>query len=368
MALSNIGAIAVNLIAKTQKFDKGIDKSRKKVGRFSKSAKSAGKSIKMLGAAALGAVGVGGLGIFLRSQLDTLDALGKTADKLGVSTEKLAVYQHAAKLSGLETNQLDNSIQRMQRNIGEAARGVGEAKRELAALGLDAKELQRIGPEKSFELIAQKINKMGTQAEKLSFVNKIFGREGAGLVNLFAQDLGKVEEKFNALGGGPSREGVAQVEKFNDAMTDLKAAIGVIGQKFVIAIAPEATEFVDKLTAWTADVKNSTIGKIFEGISKEFTAQDGMFKFKERRNPFTGKMNKTTGSLILDTLFHDSGMRNVERHFDSKHKFKPAAGQRDLQEMNTLARSIESFAKELVGLDVLSSNKPEITLEPSVVR
>ena len=45
---------------------------------------------------------VTGVGAFVKSQIDSIDTIGKTADKLGLSVEALQEYRYAAELAGIE--------------------------------------------------------------------------------------------------------------------------------------------------------------------------------------------------------------------------------------------------------------------------
>ena len=64
------------------------------------------------------------------------DAIGKTADKIGVGVEALQELRFAAKASGVEQQTLDMALQRFTRRAAEAAQGTGEAKDALAQMGI----------------------------------------------------------------------------------------------------------------------------------------------------------------------------------------------------------------------------------------
>ena len=83
-------------------------------------------------------VGGAGMGALVKQSLAVNDALAKTADRLGLTTEALAGLQHAAELTGAGTKTLDMALQRMTRRIGEAATGSGAAKDAITELGLSA--------------------------------------------------------------------------------------------------------------------------------------------------------------------------------------------------------------------------------------
>ena len=319
-----IGTLAANIVAKTKGFINPLKKSRKELGKFKKSTKDVTGQLKMLGGAALAAVGVGGLGAFVTTQLKALDSLGKTADKLGLTTEQLGALRYAAGLAGVQANTLDMALQRMSRRIAEAANGSGEAKAALEELGLSAKSLAGAGTLRSFLAIEKSINGIAGNGDKMRLAMRFFDSEGVDLVNMFAAGVGQAAREYKRLGLEVSREDVKRIEEFNDAWSKVSQVVQRLGQQFVIDVAPRAVKFAKDLGDFLKNWQNSAIGGIAEGISREFTSQDGMFKFKERRNPFTGRTSKTTGSILLDTFLHGQGMNNVVRDYNSRNMYQAA--------------------------------------------
>jgi hypothetical protein len=92
--------------------------------------------IRTLGGALLGAATVDGLAALVDRSISAADAIGKTADKIGVGVEALQELRFAAKASGVEQQTLDMALQRFTRRAAEAAQGTGEAKDALAQMGI----------------------------------------------------------------------------------------------------------------------------------------------------------------------------------------------------------------------------------------
>ena len=75
--------------------------------------------------------------------ISAADAIGKTADKIGVGVEALQELRFAAKASGVEQQTLDMALQRFSRRAAEAAQGTGEAKDALAQMGIALRDQER---------------------------------------------------------------------------------------------------------------------------------------------------------------------------------------------------------------------------------
>src|ERR671910_254346 len=78
--------------------------------------------IRTLGGALIGVTTVGGLAALVDRSISAADAIGKTADKIGVGVEALQELRFAAKASGVEQQTLDMALQRFTRRAAEAAR------------------------------------------------------------------------------------------------------------------------------------------------------------------------------------------------------------------------------------------------------
>lgn len=255
------GTLAVNILARTKEFIKGIKGARKSLGGFSKSIKAITSGVTGFGTALIGAAGVAGFGVFVSKTLESVDSLAKISDKLGIAIEDLGRWRFAAGLAGISTNTLDMALQRMVRRIGQAAQGTGEAQKVLQKFGLDAKELVQLNPSKQFELIGQHVNAITNKGEQLAAAMSLFDSEGVGLVNLFASNLGDAATEFERLGLALSRADAAKIEQFNDAASKLRQSISAAGRDFIIGITPFALEAVKGLQVLMEDLRAKPRGE-----------------------------------------------------------------------------------------------------------
>lgn len=175
------------------------------------------------------------------SQLRIIDQLAKTSDALGIATEELAAMQFAGKLAGVEIAQLTTGISFMTRNIGEAARGTGEAKDALEDLGLNVNELVGMSPDQQFEKIAEAMTQVSTTSERASITMDIFGRSGIKMINMLQggkKGLDSARRATQAYGTAVTKLDAKKITDLNDAVTEMKEAwIGVM-RRMLVNIAP----------------------------------------------------------------------------------------------------------------------------------
>ena len=115
------------------------------------------------------AVAGGAFASMIKKTVEQGDEVLKLKHRLGASTEALSEYRYIAERTGVTFNQLTTGWQRQTRRISEAAAGTGEAKKALIELGLSAKALQQLAPEKQFEVIADAMAGVELESRKVEY-------------------------------------------------------------------------------------------------------------------------------------------------------------------------------------------------------
>lgn len=216
-----------------RKMDEAAQKTQAAVAEMTERVVKYGAAVAAASAAAAAAL--------VKHNMGTIDALAKTADKIGETTEQLAGMRHAAELSGAGAATMDKALMNLSRKASEAAAGIGEARGVIKELGIDAAELARQSPAEQFRMIADALGPIENRADKVRIAFKLFEAEGVSLLN--TMDMGR--EGINAavneadrLGLALSRIDAAKVEAANDAMTRAKAATEGVANTLTVALAP----------------------------------------------------------------------------------------------------------------------------------
>ena len=84
-----------------------IDKTKKGFGSVGRALGGLTKSIFSMRTALVGVAGAAGFGLLVRSSLNSIDSLAKTASKIGTTTEALSGLRYAAALTGVSTTTMD---------------------------------------------------------------------------------------------------------------------------------------------------------------------------------------------------------------------------------------------------------------------
>jgi hypothetical protein len=198
---------------------------------------------------------VGGLAALVNNSISAADAIGKTADKIGVGVEALQELRFAAKASGVEQQTLDTALQGFTRRVAEAAQGTGEAKDALAQMGIALRDqdghLRR--SEDLLANVADAFARIEDPAERVRLAFKLFDSEGVALVNLLSDGSGaldQIRERASDLGMVLDEHLVRDAER---ARTELDTLAQVVSSNLTRA-ALEAAPVIADLSSWLADV------------------------------------------------------------------------------------------------------------------
>lgn len=244
-----LAKMLVKLSADSADFVANVNRAERKTKDFAKQSRKAFNNVAKAGGLMGVAMGAAAA-VIVSKQLAIIDSTAKTADKLGMQTEALGGLRHAAELTGVSQDVLDKSLLKMNKSLGEAISGTGEAKRYLEAMNLPIAELSRMKPDEAFAKISGEINKMGTQAEKTAAATSIFGRSGGDLINtmkLGEEGIKATAQEAEALGMTLSRIDAAKVEAANDSMARAKGFVSGLAKTLTVNLAPYITAVTDKL-------------------------------------------------------------------------------------------------------------------------
>ena len=180
--------------------------------------KSAGQLGSMLGKLTGVGVGVGAISAMIRSSVQMSAQLVDNSKKLGLNIEWLQSFQFAARQAGIRTTTTNMALQRFTRRVGEAARGTGELKGTLDALGISTTTADgAIRPiEEVLGEFADAISSVESQAEKLKIAFKGFDSEGPALVAVLQDGSGAMDglmEKARSAGQVLSEESAQALNK-----------------------------------------------------------------------------------------------------------------------------------------------------------
>ena len=347
--------------------------TQKAFGAVKKSTDNLKKSFGGLKGAIVGALGVAGLGAMTKELLNSGDALAKTSAKLGLSTDALQKYRFAAEQSGVQTKTFDMALQRMTRRVAEARQGSGEAKKALEEMGISLADSG--GKAKSTETIfgevADKMQGMESQSDKVRLAFKLFDAEGVSLVNMMQQGSGAIQEmgdELESVGGILNSETLASFEKFNDLTNKIWVALRGAFAKILAGIIPQITSMgvafdgfgdvakkvaeviatVVRIFKEMFNIQKLIIRQIIDGLGGAWDVVTKKIMFFISKIPFFGKSIKTTNKDVeaAQGKLSESMTKNWESFKSGRKEIKNSYAEA-IKQINGITTAVSVSNEEL---------------------
>jgi len=185
----------------------------------------------------LAAFTVGALARFTKSVIDSADQLGKLSTRTGVSVEKLSAFKHGADLAGVSVEDLGKGLQKLAKNIAEAA---GNQTGDIAATfrQLNIEVLNADGSLRDvadvFEQLAAKTSEFADGTGKTAIQMKLLGKSGDALTPM-TNNLTETTAEAKKLGLITGGDFARASEMFNDNLRRMGSTLESFGRT---AISP----------------------------------------------------------------------------------------------------------------------------------
>lgn len=203
---TGIGALAVRITADIGDFITMVGRVDTELAKLGKKVDAHTREWLKFGAAAASAGAA--VFAFTKYTTDTVDQLGKMAQKVGMNVEALSGLSYAAKLSDVSLDQLGTGLKQLSKWMVE---------NQVTGLSVEEQLLK----------IADAFAKAEDDENKTAAAMKYFGKSGADLIPLLNGGRAGIEElrkEAAKLGIVFSTEAAKKAEEFNDNLTRLKAA------------------------------------------------------------------------------------------------------------------------------------------------
>lgn len=224
---TTVGGIRVRIIGDDSDLQKKLADSSKAVAKYAAAAGVAA-------AAAATALTVQGL--------KAVDAQAKLARSLNTTIDSLRAMQLAASEAGLDG--LEGSLARLNRRLGAAEMGMGDAAVSVKALGLNLQELSAMEVDQRVAAIADAVRDSGMSMQQAARHAQNLGFEQAEAAAFFKQggdSIRAYREEIEAMGLSLSEVDAAKVEQANDAFARAATIIEGVSQRLAIEFAPILT-------------------------------------------------------------------------------------------------------------------------------
>lgn len=219
--LANIARLAKDMEQAKRTVENGAENIQKLIGRAN----------KILGLLGVG-VSVGGLVMYTRSVLNTLDALNDVKDATGAAIEGISALEDVAVRNGGNLETASSILIKYNKVLSEAKPG-SQAELTLKAIGLSAKELQQIDPAEALLRTSQALGKFADDGTKARVVQDLFGKsiKEAGPFLKDLAEAGQLNAKVTA-------QLAEEAERFNKHLFQMKAETTQLSREIASSLLP----------------------------------------------------------------------------------------------------------------------------------
>lgn len=272
--MATAGSIVIDLLMRTGSFVTDADRAEKAVKKLEKTALAMGAA---LGAGLATAATT--LTALVKSSIDTMDEMSKTAKVVNMGTEDFSKLAYAASFADLTVQDLQTTIGRLTKAQAEALDSGSKQAQVFDALGISIKDSNgRLRP--TIDLLYDFADAFKAQKGSQEVVTAgmaIFGKSFQSLIDLLkdgSQGLRDAGVEAEAFGQVISTQAGAQAEEFNDNLAKMKLWVQGVGNAVAADLLPDLLNmsgaFLDGAT--NGDKLRETAGKIADGLRVLATA------------------------------------------------------------------------------------------------
>ena len=289
--------IKLKLFAQTASFTRNIKQAGRAVAGIGKGVISSGiggvgKIFMGAASGALGAakafakfaiVGVAAAGaalaIFIKNTMSTIDETAKLSARVGMSTQNLIAYGHAAGKAGVEQEQFADSMKDFNKNLGKMKLDGNVA--AFDALGLSQEKMINLSTDEALNLVADGLANVADGNMRASLAQDIFGEGGFKMLPLLSQGsagLRSQREEAERLGLSYNKIDAAKIETANDSLMDMGSAVKGIFTKLTILLAPAIGRFAKYATAVFVNFRKNILPVLINFVKTSVVAFRGFLK------------------------------------------------------------------------------------------
>lgn len=262
----------------------GFDVNSSDLKKYEKSVANVKSSMLALSATVTAAAG--SLFAIAKTTANHGEEADKLSQRLGITTDAYQELAYAANLADIGSEELNQTMGILVRNIGLARSGSKEASSGFAAIGGEVAALVRGGASADQVLlsISDRFKNIQDPAKKAALAQQVFGRSGARMIpflNKGSAELKTAFERAKAYGLVLDQETIDASNEFNDGIKELTAQASglknIIGSGLVKSMAP----LIKQMIAWVdanRDFLKQGLTNFISGLVEVVTTAFSIFK------------------------------------------------------------------------------------------
>jgi len=268
--MSTLGSIVIDLLLKTGAFVSDAKVAEKRLEELTKQAKAAGVVLgTVLAAGATAATAA------IKSSIDQMDEMSKSAQKVGMTTEAFSALTYAGDLADVSMGDLQSSMGRLIKAQAAALDAGSEQAKVFDALGISVTDASG-GMRKAEDVFADFADAFQRQKgspEIMAAGFSIFGKSFQTLIPLLkdgSSGLREAADEAAAFGHVIGTDAGEQAEAFNDNLTRLGSLVSGLANAVAADLLPELVHLTDGLV--DSAKEGDALAETASGVADVFRA------------------------------------------------------------------------------------------------
>ena len=254
--MTTLARLTVDLLAGTAAFRADMDKAAKTASSFGSKmkgmAKTSADAFLNLNTAMI-AIGTGAALYGIKQAYENTDEIRKQGEMIGVSADEWGRYSYAAKIAGVDNNQLTDVFKDLGVKITDAAKtGSGPMVDFFTQINGSARDWAALAPDEQFRKFSEELNKM-TDSDARFYLDEVNDSAFSLFETIKSGELLRLTDEAERLGLSLNS---VQFEAVSDARKELQALASTgagIWQQVLAAAAPAFSAVSSGIRQWIVD-------------------------------------------------------------------------------------------------------------------
>lgn len=247
-----------------------IDVTKDRLSTLEPLAKRVTSALGALGIAVGGAAIVRQMSQFVAETIRIGDELDKTSRRLGISTQDLQAFSHAANLSGVSAEHARVGVATLNRQLYAANSRGGEAAEAFQRIGVAFNDAEgAVRPMGAVMAdVADVIQRTENPTERAGIAMRLFGESGMALIPMLEdgrEGMAAMAAELELLGGGMSGEAIEASAELTDNIARLRLSMLSVRSAIAVRVLPIVDRAVRAFTSFGSTLQDiASESRIFQ--------------------------------------------------------------------------------------------------------
>lgn len=304
--MAAIASLAVQLVANTAPFTKGMQNATKSVEGLRRSTAAAESFVGGLTARLAGIITVGTVANAAMNKLNEsfarVEQVNDMSAALGASVENLNALRMVTSGAGADFDKTTMAISKMVKALGD-----NKSAKAFQQIGLDPDALRGMDSVAAFEAVARQINKLPTAFDRAKAMADIFGKSWLEMAEIVGgvDAIAEGRDKLQKMGLEIDEVDARMVDAANTAQRTFGAMVSAAFDKAAVSSAKFKNQFFDNLSAIAETIPRAVelfgeLEKVINPIGRamrNMIADSAATKLEETAKA-ADKLTESTNSLV----------------------------------------------------------------------